>query len=369
MRNRISMYDIVSQEQGFVFEDYMTIDGRYLILNDNVFDLKEQKELGNVFSVENLKTIFENLNVKNSPIVDRVKDILNSSKISLTEIKSNIIKQQKLLLEQESYGNEPQVTTNEPQHSVIAKGVLWIARRLKKLLWSIGGMVVDAFLFASGIGKSVQWIPWAIVLALDVYELSSGDYGTDVEFKDASPIWKGLTIGFDILGLATTEAVSKVAANSLKFLKFTKTEEQAAKLVAGSPKAKGVLQKMYTAISSVGNKLDSAGKYLEKMPTLARWFGEILLFIPKILSWLGEMLGKILSAPGKLAAKAGEAIQGSKLVGKSLGRGLQTATNTGMMLGGITAGQTGVGAIKDNRMKSAFGNYWSNINKQLDMAF
>ena len=325
-------------EPSYVFENYMTVDGRFLIRNDVIFDLKEQNEIGNIFSINNLKLLFENINIKNSALIDKIKDVLYNKKISLVEVRSEIIKNKELILEQDISTNtdEPQTTQNDTNHGLIAKGVLYIARKLKSLLWSVGGMVVDAFLVASGIGKSVQWIPWAIVFCLDIYEWHSGDYGDDIEFKNDSTIWKGLTLGFDILGLISAGAFSKVTRELFLPRRGLGTEGEVASWVAKNPEAKSALQKIYGALSGVSGKLDQAAEYLKTMPTLVQWLVNILTIVPRFISWLGKLLWRILSIPGKIAYNVGNAVQGSSLVGKNIGSGLRAAVNTRGVLGGIS---------------------------------
>lgn len=335
----MKLCDLIEPEHRYIFEDYMTIDGRYLILNDDLFDLKEQKELGNVFSLKNLKTIFENICVKDTPFIKEIRDILNNEKISLHEIKIGLIKQQKLLTEQEESNTlsniDFQTTQKGTPHNKVFTAILAIARKIKKLLWSVGGIVVDTFLIASGIGKSVQWIPWAIVLALDVYQWASGDYGTDIEFQNASPVWKGLMIGFDVLGLTTAGAISKIGRKIFEPIKALASEEQIARWIAKTPKAKVILQKIYNGISGVSTKLNSAARYLQKMPKMAQWFVKAVSLIPKFLNWLVKLLEKLLSAPGKVAEKLGTKIQGARLVGKDIGKGLKGAINVGGLMYGV----------------------------------
>jgi hypothetical protein len=358
----MKLYELVDPKHSYIFEDYMTIDGRYLILNDNVFDLKKQKELGNIFSIENLKTIFENICVKDTPFIKEIRDILNNEKISLFEIKSGIIRHQKLLTEQEEAGistdTDFQTTQKGTTHNKVFTAILAVARKIKKLLWSVGGIIVDTFLVASGIGKSVQWIPWAIVLALDVYQWASGDYGTDVEFQNASPVWKGLMIGFDVLGLTTAGAASKISRKIFEPISKLTSEKQIAQWVAKTPKAKAILQKMYNGISGVTAKLKYASQYLQKMPKLAQWFVKAVTLIPKFLGWLVKLLGKLLSEPGKIAQKLGTKLQGARFPAMNIGKGLKGATNVGgLMYGtdktiqGWTQLKTGMNSVQLKNLK------------------
>ena len=319
------------QEEPSFFDNYLTIDGRFFIKNDVLFDLHEQKELGDLFSIKNLKILFENVNVKKSEFIESVKQSLNevvNEKMALHEIKREILINKVLLTERENVNSEPQADNKGGSNSIIGKGVLWIARKIKSLLWSIGGMAVDAFLVASGIGKTVQWIPWAIVLALDTYQWTSGDYGSDTEFKNSSTFWKILTIGFEIMGMMTSGPLAKAAQKIFKPVKAFTSEAQIARFVETTPKAKGFLTRLSKMLSGVSGWINkAAGSMSSKMPTLGKWLSKSASAVGKGVSWVANFLGKILGAPGKLAGRAGEAIQGTKLGTKVLGRGQKLLSN------------------------------------------
>lgn len=362
--NILEMYE---PTKSYFFDNYLTIDGRYYIQNDYVFDLHEQKELGDLFSLENLKTIFETVNVKNSIIVENIKKLLYNTTneiLMLYEVKREILLKRSLLTEQDSEGDEYEDSTlNEPQHGTIAGGVLYLARKLKSMLWSIGGMAVDALLVASGIGKTVQWIPWAILLTLDTYQWTSGDYGSDTEFKEASKFWKYLTLGFDAIGMMSAGPIAKAAAKLFEPVKLFKSEGQIAQWVSKSPQAKAVLTKMSSIISGAGSWLTKgADMMMSKMPTLGKWMSSIATTAGNLLKTVGSFIGKILSSPGKLAQNIG-----TKLGGENIGRGFKAATNTAAMVGGLQVGanqyaqhKTGLNAIQlknAETMDNVFAKY------------
>lgn len=333
---RSDILGLYYQQEPSFFDNYLTIDGRFYIKNDELFDLHEQKELGYLFTLKNLKILFENVNVKNSPYIENVKKSLNeitNEKFTIFEIKREILTNKSLLTEQEDT-TEPQATQTDTTGSMIGKGLLWIARKLKSILWSIGGMAADAFLVASGIGKSVQWIPWAIVLALDVYEWTTGDYGTDEDFKNSSTFWKILSIGFDVMGMMTGGVVAKAASKLFLPVKAMKSEAEVAKFVASSPKAKGVLTKLSSMLSGASGWISKASSSVStKMPTLGKWLSSISGSVGKSVGSIGSFISKILGAPGKIAGSIG-----TKLGGEAVGRGVQSATNTAALMGGIEKG-------------------------------
>lgn len=346
------------------FDNYLTVDGRFYIKNDELFDLHEQKELGNIFSIKNLKILFENVKIKNNSYIENVKKSLNETsneKFTIFEIKREILLKKSLLTEQED-NVEPQTTQNDSTGSIIGKGVLYIARKIKSLLWSIGGMAVDAFLIASGIGKSVQWIPWAIVLALDVYEWTTGDYGTDEDFKNSSTFWKILTVGFDIMGMMTSGPFAKAAQKLFNPVRAMKNEVEIAKFVEKTPQAKGVLSKLSTLLNGASQWLTKGAETVStKMPTLGKWLSSTASTVGKAVGSVGSFIGKILGAPGKIAGKIGSAIGG-----EAIGKGLQSATNTAALMGGFEQASK---AIDKFKTPSTMDRVNKEIERQLNLAF
>jgi hypothetical protein len=58
----------------------------------------------------------------------------------------------------------------------LAKGVRWVFRKLKEAMYSTVVMIADAILIATGVGLAFHWIPWAIITALDIYQITSNDW-------------------------------------------------------------------------------------------------------------------------------------------------------------------------------------------------
>lgn len=333
--DRTSILNQYYQHEPSFFDNYLTIDGRFYIKNDELYDLQEQQELGYLFSIKNLKTLFENVNIGNSLLVDKVRKTLNevvNEKLTIFEVKREILIGKSLLTEQDDTSvSEPETDQNTSQGSLIGNGVLWIARKLKSILWSIGGMAVDAFLVASGIGKSVQWIPWAICLALDSYQWSTGDYGSDEDFKNSSTFWKILTIGFDIMGMMTGGVIAKAAQKLFAPIKMLKDEVKIGQWVAKSPQAKALLTKMSSLLSGASGWLSKGAETVSaSMPTMGKWLGTAAETVGKSIATVGSYIGKILGAPGRLAGNIG-----TKLGGEAVGRGTQAATNMAAVMGGL----------------------------------
>ena len=166
---------------------------------------------------------------------------------------------------------------------LLGKGVKWAARRLRDALYHPVGIVLDAILVATGIGKAIQWIPWAIVVALDIYEIVNND------FEEEMPTWmRYLFLGLDILGLVTAGGVSAMLKSLLG----------GAKTEAGVLKSVGreTLESMAKSAEKAPGMLTKAAEWLStKFPAGSTFIKSILGFLDKIIRNLIDIIRKILS--------------------------------------------------------------------------
>jgi hypothetical protein len=367
--------DILSQHgsiptQQYLFENHISIDGRFLLFQDNIFDLIENKLIGNIStSIDNFIFLIENIKFPEGPelkIINEIKGVFSSLVISESTSDWKLIVEQ--AKEEKSWwekGKEwvsnkvdtaNKILKEKGLGALIGASALYIGRKIKSALWSASGMIIDAFLVASGIGKSVQWIPWAIAFLTDVYQWSTGDYGDDTEFKESSTFWKILTLVFEILGMLSAGPVALAARKLFGPVKAFKSESQIATWVSKNPQAKTMLQKAEGLLSGVATKLSSMKNSFSKtFPQLSKWIGTTLSKVGGFLTKIGSFLKKIftlLGAPGRVAKKAGDALSktnvGQRMVkaGYDVGKGLQAATNTAMVLGGANVA---VGAYSDHQ--------------------
>ena len=157
---------------------------------------------------------------------------------------------------------------------LLGKGLLWVARKLRELMYNPIGIVLDGILVATGIGKAVQWIPWAIIVALDLYELVSGNYEHPEE-----PSWlRYLMLGTDTLGLVTTGVAAKAARSAIKASAGgAKTAEQFAANVAKNPQTAGFIGKIISAFGSVPSMLSKAASWLKntRIAKASTWISDI----------------------------------------------------------------------------------------------
>lgn len=290
-------------QRDYIFELCTTTNGRYLIAKDYVFDLQEHKNIGNIWdSLDIFKTIFKNTEV-NNPEYKKIQK--NIAELPINESNNNLYELRDILLEfnffQDTWlGKELKSSGKSVKNffsdsyeglkkfgvsiskgdwkeilGLLAKGTKYFLRSLKSALYSPIGMILDAMLIATGIGKSVQWIPWALVLSLDIYQIAFNDWSDDEKNK---PEWaKWLDVGFDVLGLAFAGAVAKSAKASIAGVQKFKNTRDAAKWLAKNPRAAAIIDKIINAASKVPSYLQKAIAYLQKtFPSGAKFIQGIL---------------------------------------------------------------------------------------------
>jgi hypothetical protein len=344
---------IVNEE--IVITDWLSPDEKYIIFLDELYDIKNKKKLGNIWeNFENLKfflrysfnnsnldkTLKEEINteINNLLLIETIsnidlikndlKELLNeglwssfkkwavetgkSSWEGFKEFGKTVYKGSTELFDKISKGEWKQV------FSIIGKGVLYLARKLRSAMYHPIGLILDAILVATGIGKSVQWIPWAIVVALDVYEMISGNY------EEQLPMWQRLLfLGVDILGLVFAGAMAKGAKVAVKgAVGGLKTTEDVAVAVSKNPTFKNILTRIGEGLSKVPGKLGEAASYLSaKFPAGSNFIKGILGKIGKFIKGIADFISKALHvvAPGS----------------SKLSKGVRSAIGTTALVGGI----------------------------------
>ena len=192
--------------------------------------------------------------------------------------------------------------------NLLGRGVKWLARKLRQAIYSPVGLIVDAILVATGVGKMAQVVGWAIVVALDIYEFTTGDY----EHPD-DPMWmRVLFFGMDILGLVLAGYAAKSAKTAITAATAgAKTAEEAGAAIAKNPAAYAALETMAKASERVPSMLGKSAGMMEKT------FPKGANFVDKSIS------------------KAPEALAKSEGVFSKIWKGTKAATKTGVVVGGI----------------------------------
>jgi hypothetical protein len=323
--------------ESVVITDWVSPDDRYLILFDELYDLKTSTKLGDIWeNFDNLKLFikhsFEVATNVPKEIKESVFNTINS--LVLTESTSNMTKLKPLLrqiLREEGFvdwigsgikktgewaadeakrfgkdvGDLASKTLSGSKQAVsaiskgdwssvvdiLSKGLLFLARKIRSLLYNPVGIVLDSILIATGIGKSAQWVPWAMVVALDIYEVSTGDY----EDKEM-PTWlRWLMIGADVLGLVFAGGVAASAKSAFSIFRGARTTEEFAQIAAKNPGMVTWVEKIIGAFSKVPELLQKAATYLKgtKLSKAAPWIENLLTKSESVLGNATKSLNNI----------------------------------------------------------------------------
>lgn len=293
------------KKDNFIFELNNSEDGKYFIMNDEVFNIKEQKHLGNIWSSPSIinEITSEELITENNILLE-IKNIL-SNKENYTFLFNN---RNKLLLEEINNDNTSKT--------------LKLLRKLKDAVYSNAGIVVDAILVATGIGKSVQWIPWAMITALDAYQLLTNKWPD--EEKNDSLFWKILSFGFDAMALVTTGSAAKLGRKIFSGIKSV-SPTAAKKIIQGSKQMKKFLGVMKKSLSGVLGFFDKAIKYLLTV------FKPFANFLKKLYSPIRKFLGKLEQMIESLLSKKINK-ETAKKIASTTKKGVEAGTVVGVPL-------------------------------------
>jgi hypothetical protein len=389
-KNRIlGLYGRPQGPESVVIAEWLSPDEKYCIFFDDLIDIENKTKIGNIW--ENfdhfkffLKHSFEVATHVPHEIKESVLESINSllitesnqNMIGLKPIMKEFLKEQKWLSDAGNWiadtasdagtwikdtavgaaqGVKDFVNTSweglkktynyiadgewKKAFDIISKGLLYVMRSIRSAMYNPIGILLDAILIATQIGKGIQWIPWAIVVGLDVYEFITGNY----EDPNLAMGWRLLFFGIDLLGLATTGAMAKGARTGVNALvkQFGRTSDDLVKAVRESKFLTGILEKIKGSVDAAGRLMKQAETYLQKnAPRVYNFlkgaFNMVAGWIKKLLEWMvGILKGTwtAVSAPGR-AAKAA-------LGGGKAGSAAQATINVGVPMAAVGAYQTG----------------------------
>lgn len=363
-------------ESDFIITDWLSPDEKYAIFLDELYDISNKVKIGNIWeNFDNFKMFLKHSFEVAENVPTNIKEsVLNSiNSLVLTESTQNISHLKPYIKEMfitEGFGDWvngastwlKDTATNAASSTgefftkslsgiqkvvngitsgqwsevlnLLKSGALYVARKIRSALYNPIGLILDAILIATGVGKSAQFVIWGIVVALDIYELISGDY----EDKNDNFLVKLLFTGIDILGLVTTGIAAKSSKTMIGGMlrKFGTSTEGLSKAAKSNPQFKALLEKIVNLSSSASGKMGEVAMFLKtKSPMLYGFVSKILgglgKFITKIIETIKAILGtafKVVSAPGKSIERA--LGRGSKL-----GKGTKAAANTTAVVGGL----------------------------------
>ena len=370
-KNILSLYNNQIIDESIVFTDWLSPDEKYAIFLDELYDIETKTKLGNIWeNFDNFKLFLKHsFDVSNLP--KQIKEDFNLSfdKVLITENIQNIIELKndfKQLMTEglwssfknwavetgksswegfKEFGKSVYKGTGDffdkiskgqwkEAFSIIGKGVLYLARKLRSAMYHPIGLILDAILVASGIGIGAQKLVWGIIVALDVYEILTGNY------EEQLPTWQRLLfLGVDILGLVFAGAAAKSAKAPLKTaLQGLETTEQVAVAVTKNSWLKNLLLKIKSGLDSVPGLLKQASEYLsKKFKPAAKFIDGILNGLGNVIKQMTDFLAKVFGSTSKLA------------------KGTRAGVGTAALVGGIgTAGEY----YKEKQNK----NMLSNVN-------
>jgi len=371
-KNILSLYNNQIIDESVVFTDWLSPDEKYFIFLDELYDVENKTKLGNIWeNFDNFKLFLKHsFDVSNLP--KQIKEDFNNSfnKVLITENLQSIIEIKndfKQLMTEglwssfknwavetgkstwegfKEFGKTVYKGTGDffnkiskgqwkEAFSIIGKGVLYLARKLRSAMYHPIGMILDAVLIATGIGLGAQKVVWGIIVALDVYEILTGNY------EEQLPIWQRLLfLGVDILGFVFAGAAAKAAKVPLEAaVGGLKTAEQVAAAASKSSWLKSILTKMKGALDSVPGMLKNTSNWLsKKLPSAAKFINGIFSGLGKIITQLSEFLTKVFSSTSKVS------------------KGVKAGVGTGALVAGLGTGVEYYKEIKQGEMSTAMAS-------------
>jgi len=410
-RNRISnIYNGNSAQFDFVISDWLSPDEKYVIFLDELYDIENKTKLGNIWeNFENFKFFLKHSFEVATNISEEIReDVLsNINKFVITESVQNLshLKStfREILNEQTiagslynfgkntitgavkgtanflktSYEGAKKVLGNISQGdwlqavNIVKKGALYVARQIRAALYHPIGLILDAILVASMVGKAFAWIPWAIAVGLDIYEFITGDY----ENPNLHWGWRLLFVACDITGLIFAGAASKTLKTLVNSMikRFGKGIEGLQKAIQQSPKLQNIFKSFEGYLNRAKGFLTNANNtFKTKSPMLYKFMSTVLGGFNKFATWVGQkviqlvggglkLAGTVLSAPGRLVGKlgGGQAVQNVANVG-ALVTGMGAYQEYQQEKGQIKSQEQLMGALQSSNVKPDYSNInWS----------
>lgn len=297
------------KQQAVVFEAFITSDERYFVMNDHVIDLQEKTNLGYLWeSMDVFRTIFTNIkdetqefgslreSILSTPIIENEKQNLYELRdfFLLEDFWSDTWLGRNLKDAGEGVGNfydeakkkmaefGQNLSTSQFAEVMksIGKGVLWVLRKFKEAAYSTVGIIVDAILVATGIGKVAQAVFWGLVTGLDIYQISTGDWepsGTETWMK-----WMDLTC--DLIGLIGAGVAAKGARG---LVKGVKSATELPKFIKSNKALMDMIKTIKGGVSSL------IGKLTKMLQGLKGKWKPLDGFIDKVISMASSVMGNM----------------------------------------------------------------------------
>lgn len=366
-RNRIlGLYGRPQTPETIVITEWLSPDEKYCIFFDDLIDIQNKVKIGNIWeNFDHFKFFLKHSFEVATNIPQEIKEsvITSINSLLITESNQNMVGLKpfvKELLRENVFkdawdwakdtGNAAvqgvkdftntsieglkKLYTNikdgewKKAFEIIGKGVLYVARSIRSALYSPIGIILDAILIATGIGKGLQFAIWGTIVALDVYELMTGNY----EDPDLSMPWRLLFFGVDILGLATTAVAAKAARSTVSALvkRFGKGIDGVTSAVQSSKFLQDVIKRISSSAQSAGGLMQKTAAHLQtKAPKIYNFLKGAFNAVGGFIKKMVEMFATILKRTYKAVSAPGKAVK-SALGGQRLGAAAQASVNVGV---------------------------------------
>ena len=392
-RNRIlGLYERPMLMESVVIAEWLSPDEKFCIFLDDLIDVENKIKIGNIW--ENfdhfkffLKHSFEvatnvSQEIKESIMVSLNSFIITESNQDMSGLKPYV----KELLKEGIFGDAldyaketgsnaiqgvkdftttsieglKKVYTNindgewKKAFEIIRKGILYVARSIRSALYNPIGILLDAILIATGLGKGFQFVIWAIVVGLDIYELISGNH----EDSTLSLPWSLLFLGVDIIGLVFAGVAAKTAKGVVgsAIRQFGSSLEGFSKALKSNKALQGIAQKILEATKGASGLISKALANLKtSSPKIYSFISTPLNAIGSFITKIVKLLSSGLKGTVNAISKPGNVIK-SALGGGKLGSGVKAAVNATAVLGGVGAYAQGQKNKYEKSMEDALGN-------------
>lgn len=237
---------------------------------------------------------------------------------------------------------------------IIKKGMVYVARTIRSAMYNPIGILLDAILIATGVGKGAQFVVWAIIVGLDIYELTTGN----VEDKDLALPWRLLFLGVDIIGLVSAGIAAKAAKGVVgsAVRQFGSSLEGFSKALKSNKVLQGIAQKILESTKGASGLISKALANLKtSSPKIYSFISTPLNAIGSFITKIVEVLSSGLKGTVKAIGKPGNIVK-SVLGGGKLGSAVKAAVNTTAVLGGVGAYTQGQKNKYEKSMENALGN-------------
>jgi hypothetical protein len=346
----LSLYGIVDESSNqHVIVDWVSPDDKYVIFLDELIDVENKKLIGNIWeNFDNFKFFLKHSFEASKTIPTLVKEsVLNElNKLVITEstcdysmlkpyVKQFMIEEgiwSKLKGGLQDFGEWGKKNIDSAitgvqgfaktvgsgavdfvknisrgdfakAFDIIGKGILYLMRSIRSAMYHPVGMVVDAIFLTlapatAGITQVLKWLPWAVIVALDILEITN-----IVQPEEEMPMYmRFLLLGANVLGLVLTAGVAAPIRTFVKGLRGT--QAQVAANISKNPSIANRIREMLPAFKKLPKFFETASKYL-KNSKLGSLFSQAFSRLGEIIKNATSEISKLLGTPvGKATAAA-----------------------------------------------------------------